>query len=386
MIPSWYPPRGGGFFRAHSNALAEMGLNTHVLAAIETGLRDDPVKYFSSSNTYSSRYKHILEHRKLFRRFPFLERKNVYRWVGHVVEMYEKHCNKHGHPALLQAHSSMWGGLAAARIHAKHGIPYVITEHRGRFTGIGKQAKELIKDWHIPLLEEALKHATRIVCVSHALTKMIREIYPDSLHKLKVIPNMVDTGFFIPANRDTGSGDPFNFICIANLSQEKGIDVLLEAFALLQKSSKIRTNLTIGGDGPYRQKLIRQATRLGIVDKVIFTGSLSQSEILEKLQQSQSFVSSSHFESFGIVIIEAMACGIPVIATRSGGPAEIITNSNGLLCDPGQPEMLASTMQKMMLIHKQFDKQSIRDFCVQHFSKKTITDSYLRLYHQILQP
>lgn len=390
VIPSWYPPLGGDFFREHSIALANMGMRIAVMAQNETGIRNNPAEYLMTKpGTAEIKSNGIREITSNIRRIPLLNRKNAIRWTKRLLSVYAQYTKVHGHPDIIQAHSSMWGGLAAAWIKEKYGIPYVITEHRGRFTGKDPRATRLIRNWHVPLLQTAFGKANHIVTVSKPVQHGILQISPQSGTKMSVIPNMTDTRFFCPAN--TISPDkqtwekphPFTFICVSHLERNKGVDRLLQAFAILKEKIK-HIRLIIGGDGPEKRKLKRLCSDLALNDVVFFAGHMERRTLLHKLQTSHAFVLSSVFESFGVVLIEAMACGLPLISTRSGGPEEIINNDNGLLTAGNEPTMLASAMEAMISGYAGYDRQVIRQIAEEKYSQHVIAKQYIALYSTII--
>ncbi len=386
VIPSWYPPRGGEFFREHSLALAQAGLKVHVLAAIETGMRHDPKTYFSPRRSAVIKFPYgAIEHRQVYRRIPLLDKINALNWVNSIMDRYSAIENTYGKPDLIQAHSSMWAGLAAARISQKRGIPFVITEHRGRFTGRGTPAGELIKAWHIPLLAEAFDQASRVICVSNALKKEIIAISPESAKKLSVIPNMTDTAFFHPKEGVTRPHSSFRFLCVAHLENAKGVDLLIKAFASLNSNDAGAPELVVAGDGKQRRELHKLCKRLPAGHKVFFKGALPRSGVLHELQQADALVLPSRFESFGIVLIEAMACGLPVVATNAGGPADILTHDTGILCPPDSIDALANAMQQMISRYSDFDTHNIRQHCIARYSKEAISSNYINLYNKLLK-
>ncbi len=384
VIPSWYPPRGGEFFREHSVALAQAGLEVHVLAGIETGLRDDPKRYFKSGKQTKTCCG-ITEHNRIIRRIPLGIRSNVNVWVKRVASMYDHFSKESGHPDIILAHSSMWAGLAAARIKKKWGTPYVITEHRGRFTGIGELPEMMIKPWHIPMLRKAFTNADHVVTVSKALQKKIRDIDNGDGSRFSCIPNMTDTDFFhINKNKKDNNGQ-FTFLCIANHEPLKGLDVLIRSFALLRAQSSRKVRLVIGGKDTDTSMLQKQISQHKLQDDVVCKGFLNRDQLPAQMQQADAFVLPSRFEAFGIVLIEAMACGLPVIATRSGGPEEIVTDECGLLCQPDDPEGLFETMKQMLYTFDRYHPEKIRAICLKRYSKKTVTGAYIRLFEKLLQ-
>jgi glycosyltransferase involved in cell wall biosynthesis len=384
VIPSWYPPRGGEFFREHSIAMAQAGLKIHVMAGIETGIRKHTSDFFLQNGTHTNHLNEITETKRFLRRLPMLEQANARRWVNSMVKMFADYAAHSPLPDLVQTHSSMWAGLAAARIKQRWGIPYMITEHRGRFTGEGQMAQKLIKDWHKPLLAEAFDQAKHIVSVSASLHDKIKEICPQSSNKLSVIPNMTDTDFFVPAGHKNSSGDIFHFLCVTHLEYLKGIDVLLHAFAGLQASKAQASRLVIAGSGVERARLEALCYSLGLKDHVVFTGRLGRKEVLEQMQQADALVLPSRFEAFGIVLIEAMACGLPVIATNSGGPADIVKHDTGLLCKPGNTADLTRALQQMINHHESFDRAKIRLHCQERYSKEAVSRQYFNLYQSMM--
>ncbi len=389
IIPSWYPPRGGAFFREHSRALADAGLRVHVLAAIETGIRDRPWTYLKPGKQACLRAEgRMTEHRRIARRIPLSPQISQRSWVNTVLSLYEEDSRKYGHPDLVQAHSSMWGGLAAAMIREKHGTPYVVTEHRGRFTGQAGSG-HLVLPWHLPLLQKAFSKAAHIVTVSRAVGRGIVDLYPAASGKMSVIPNMTDTSFFgLPADAATGykkgeTGTPFRFICVASLEELKGVQILTEALAILRSRGYGGSSLLIAGDGPLRGELERRCREKSL--PVRFAGQLDREALRQRLHESDALILPSLFEAFGIVLIEAMACGLPVVATRSGGPGEIVQADSGLLTPPGDATAMADAMEQMIKEHSGFDRTKIAEKAKEKYSPHVISAQYVRLYQKLLR-
>ncbi len=386
VIPSWYPPNGGEFFRGHSQGLVAAGAAVTVLAMPNTSLKDFPFatpwKAFYTRNTTTDGLKEIT---RRYWNIPLADRPNAMRWINMMVFFAERQIKKNGAPQLLQVHSSLWGGVVAARLQQRHGIRYVITEHRSRFVYNTPEAKALFLPWHEELLREAFTGASRIITVSPALNNRILHYVPEKKEHILSIPNMVDTGFFVPApTQAAGPGSTFTFFALAHHIRLKGLDTLLEAFALAaQKEQNIR--LIIGGHGPESAALKQQCRDLGLTGQVGFTGALNSHQVREQLQQADAFVLPSRFEAFGVVFIEAMACGIPVIAARAGGPESFITPTTGLLTEPGRPQQLANAMLAMKENVHQYPADSIRQYAIREFSPQAVSAKYLEVYQQILK-
>ena len=143
--------------------------------------------------------------------------------------------------------------------------------------------------------------------------------------------------------------------------------------------------LRILGKGELRKKLEEQARSVGIHDRVIFTGRISRDRMVEEMQKANCFVLASRYEAFGIVLIEAMATGLPVVATRSGGPGYIVDGSSGYLVEPDNVEELAKAMLKMMSGYDQFHQEKIRERTLQKYGSKIISKRYMEIFKEILR-
>jgi glycosyltransferase involved in cell wall biosynthesis len=255
---------------------------------------------------------------------------------------------------------------------AELGIPYVVTEHTGEAlrqrlerTEIGRRA-----------LGEALRRADALIVVSDALA---RRLARNGLSPTDVIPNVVDEEFFTPAG-PPGSGPPRAF-ALARLVDGKGIPQLIEAAALLRRSD-VPLELRIGGDGPRRQEWERYARRLGLDGAVSFLGSLRREAVRDEMRACSCFVLPSESESFGVVCIEALACGRPVVATRSGGPEEIVTERDGVLVPPRDADALAEGLRTVLTRH--YDAEAIRAGAVQRFGSAAVTAALEGVYRRVL--
>ena len=131
--------------------------------------------------------------------------------------------------------------------------------------------------------------------------------------------------------------------------RQKGFDVLLQAFALSVERGNTTHDLVLAGDGPEHSALRERAEQLSISSRVAFTGKVDHREAVKLFSGCSFFVLPSRHEPFGIVNLESMAAGRPVIATRTGGVPEIVRDGeNGLLVDPERPEELTGAMLRLM--------------------------------------
>jgi glycosyltransferase involved in cell wall biosynthesis len=284
-----------------------------------------------------------------------------------------RYCREQGRPDVLHANNLLYGGYLATTIKARFEIPVVLLEHDSRHF----QMPEKIP---VPLLKRTLKHIDKVLVVSPKLHEPLMRLQVPQ--QPEVVGNPVDADFFTPAPEWQPSDHPFTFTLIARLDQNKAVDVLLQAIALLPRRGALR--FLIAGDGKKRQELEELANILGIQHVVQFLGWQSRTQIRDLIQHSHVVVSSSHVETFGITLIEALACGKPVVATRSGGPESFVNERNGLLVPVQDPAALAGAMQSVIENYSRFDAAQIRAECVQKFGQLAFVRRLENAYDSVI--
>jgi len=226
-----------------------------------------------------------------------------------------------------------------------------------------------------------LKKADRLVATSRqSAIEARREGFSD--RQIIMIPNGVDTERFKP------SGGPVQsrcrLVCVGRLVRVKGIDILIDAFAHLKREG-ICTRLDIVGAGPERAALSEKALDLGCAGDVIFHGEVGNVENF--LDTAGIFVQPSLAEGMSNVLLEAMACGLPVIATRTGAATDIIRDGvNGLLVDAGSAGHIRDAVQKIMSddalarLLGNNARTTVEDTC----SIESVARKYMELYSELL--
>ncbi len=229
-------------------------------------------------------------------------------------------------------------------------------------------------------LVRLLRHADRIITVcGQATAEAVRAGIPDC--RIAQIPNGVDLQRFNPS-RERATAGLITFV--GRLDYMKGVHVLLEAFAMLRQRGA-PAFLRIIGDGPDREKLVRMADALHLGEQVAFSGVAD--DIPVRLQASAVLVLPSLSEGLSNVVLEAMACGLPVVATRVGGTAELLEdNVTGILVEPGSPEKLCEALWRVLDDVKFSESLGRRawekvESC---FAMSRVIDGYRDLYRKLL--
>ncbi len=207
---------------------------------------------------------------------------------------------------------------------------------------------------------------------THGLTKPIG-----------IIPNMLDTDFFTPG-APAPAKIPRTICYMGRLSYEKSVDDAIAAAALVMEQLP-DTRLIIVGDGPERKTLEDQAERLGISANIAFTGYLRGTELVQKLQEADVFITGSKSENMPLALLEAMAVGLPIVAVRSLGLEEILRHEeNALLVAPGKPEELAAAALRLLQdnpLHARFSKAAREMSLI--YSKQAVLEQIIRVYERL---
>ena len=204
------------------------------------------------------------------------------------------------------------------------------------------------------------------------------------------ISGSVDTDKFRPAPRPDAAVPERDVLCVARLEYSKGIDVLLHAWGrMLAAPAEWRANLKIRlrivGDGTLKPQMMRIAQDLGIADSVEFLGL--RTDIADLAHRSWSFVLPSRWEGMPNALLEAMACGLPSVATRVSGSEDIITDGvNGLLVEPEHPIELAQALRRIIEdadLAQRLGQQG-RAAVVQQYQLHAVVEQCLAWYRRLL--
>jgi glycosyltransferase involved in cell wall biosynthesis len=291
---------------------------------------------------------------------------------------FEGYVRSRGRPDLIHAHSLLHGGRVARAILEEFGVPYVLTEHSSAFgtRSIGRRtAREAVG---------AASKASRCLAVSDALGRTMSEI-PGMRCDWLTVPNVLDARFPVSPLERQGNRLPqvFRFKALGALRPIKGFDILIRAFAQAFVHHP-PVSIEIGGEGPERESLARLAVDLGVGEQVLFSGPLVRSEVPEWMSAGDAFVVSSRLETFGVVVIEALAMGLPVVATRCGGPEFIVGSDDGVLVPPDDPAALAEALARVRKDHANYDPEALRERCVQRFGEEAVVKQLLEIYREVL--
>jgi glycosyltransferase involved in cell wall biosynthesis len=180
-----------------------------------------------------------------------------------------------------------------------------------------------------------------------------------------VLRNAVDVNLFKPGAR-AGESAEFALLGIGRLIAQKGYAVLLEALAHFTRCGGGPARLTLVGDGPEKSALLEQAARLGLSDLVAIAPPMRQENLVAYYQNADVFCLPSFSEGFPCVVVEALACGVPVVGSDVGGTAEALDAGSGLLVPAGDAAALGEALLQARA--RAWDRAAIRARAVREFS------------------
>ncbi|NUE02288.1 glycosyltransferase family 4 protein [Halorubraceae archaeon YAN] len=292
--------------------------------------------------------------------------------IRQAIQSYEPHIV---HTHLF--HATILGRIAAVET----GASTITTVH----STYEKERKE-----HETTIRDHLYSTTDGFC---DLTTFVGKVARDRYIRVGAVPkekavhvyNGVDTDYFYPNAIENNRNGKFEWIIVGNLLKHKGHKSLLQALYLLSKRDH-KFHLYIVGGGELEEELKQIASDLCITNHVTFEGRVFPREVPNYLRSADGFVLSSLREGFGLVVAEAMACELPVVATNTGGPSEIVDDGKtGFLVEKGSPKDLADKMQKVMDLPPEdrdvfgkYGRQRIKD----HYSLEQTVSEWIDIYEQ----
>ncbi len=234
-----------------------------------------------------------------------------------------------------------------------------------------------------PWMLGLLKHADRIIALSRSsVAEAHAHGFPDG--QIAVMPNGVDAARFRPASGHTGARG--RIVYAGSLGANKGLDVLLDAFSLLQREHA-GLMLDIFGSGPLEDSLRHAAAGACLAGSVRFHGSVPDME--RRFDSTCIFVQPSLVEGMSNVILEAMAAGLPVVATRTGAAEDIIQDgATGLLVDPGSAGQINDAVQRLLSDADLADRigRAARTLAESRYGIEQVAASYHALYRELIVP
>lgn len=379
VIPSAYPtedaPLRSSFFKEQSIAVKKDGKKVGLIYSETrrvTGININTItkNHFQVSDSCEDGINTIRLHG--WNIFLMRNSLGVNLWVRQSIKLFKIYIKKYGIPDIIHVHCGLYGGLVGKAIKEKYNIPYIITEH------LSIVMNHKLDSYHKKILKESYENADALISVGSKLKESM-SVYANK--DISVIPNIVNTSIFNYI--EEAKEKKFKFISISNLKLDKRVNLTIEAFSMEFKGRDVE--LIIIGDGPEKNNLINLSKSLGVEKQVKFIGAVKRENINKYLNKCSAFVLPSSFETFGIAYIEALACGLPIIATKCGGPEDFFNETMGYIIEVDNLESLRKSMVSIMDNYEMFNKAEISKFIKKSFSEEIIVSKINNVYHEVLK-
>ncbi|HAR66656.1 MAG TPA: glycosyltransferase family 4 protein [Lentisphaeria bacterium] len=364
LINYEFPPLGGGAGNATMHTARELARQGHDVRVLSSRFRGQP------RNETVDGY-HI-------RRIPVMrgavERCSVFEMLTFMLSSGTGvlSVTRGWRPDLTIAYFGIPGGPAAWWLRLIRGVPYVVSLRGGDVPGMQPQQLRRQHQLTAPFIRFLWRRATAVVANSAGLADMARKA--DLQTQISIIPSGVDTAVYCPPARSEAPNG--RLLYVGRLSFEKGLDVLLEALSTLKE---LDWTLKIVGDGPELAALTAQAQQLGLAGRVEFSGWCERAALPAAYQGADGFVFPSRAEGLPNALLEAMACGLPVVATQVSGSEDIVVDGeNGCLVPAEDAAALAAGIRELLESRKGYGPAA-RKHVQKHFCWEAAAAAYARL-------
>lgn len=286
-----------------------------------------------------------------------------------VCTLYRRAFRNSKEPDIIHAH---FAGDFAYILNKEYNIPYVITEHSSSVN------RDDLSDDVIKTLITNYSNAEKVIAVSKTLAERIDQytgLFPI------IIPNIIDTRLFYATHKKSHQG--FRIVTTSNLVPlKRTINIITTLPDVINECGDV--HLDIIGDGIMKASLIETVRALNLSENVTFHGQLKRERIADLYESEDCFVLPSSTETFGVAYVEAMAAGLPVIATRCGGPEDFVNDSNGILIDVDDLTQLKEAIKYMYIHYKDYDAIKIKEDVTEKFSPEIVANRIKSIYEDIL--
>jgi len=360
FLPCWYPsednPVAGIFIKEHAKTVSLY----HNVTVLYVYSSDKTKKIYEVSDKIEENIRTIRIRYKStsFHRIDYL----IGVWL--IFLYFFKLVWKWGKPDIIQAHGYLLG-VPAVILWKIYRIPVIITEHWFGFP------LHMLNFFARARARFAMNRAKMILPVSKSLEESIKSYGIKS--KFEVVPNVVNTEIFYPFQESKRNKNKKIILSVAGglFTSEKGVSYLLKSLAQI-KTKRGDFLSDIVGDGPAEKECEELADELNLNETVKFHRLKSKKEVAEFMRRSDFFVLPSLWETFGVVYIEAMASGLPVIATNIGGIPEIINKNTGILVPPKDIDALAEAINYMLDHYQDYSPVKISQDAEDRFGYKAV--------------
>jgi glycosyltransferase involved in cell wall biosynthesis len=371
--PNFYSSLSGIFCRDHAFALRSVCSDVIVLAVVPISLKQVWLKRKMKFGLTKEVDGGMITYKYLFPSIPKLWRMNMAILTKIILCLYKIVKVDNYQPDVIQIHEYQ-AGYGGYKILKRYKIPYFITEHLSIFFNFSLSSSQ------INFARLVFHNAAACVGVSNSFCNKLSAKFDI---RFEYIPNVYN--FSKIEYRIQRKKKKVEICTIGNLVKTKNHHMLIKAINKLNNDID-DIELHIGGGGPEFENLKQLAELLGLPEKVVFHGVMEHSDAIDLINSCDLFVLSSGYETFGIVLIEALACGKPVVSTKCGGPESIINSEKvGILVDNNEDALYRGMLKAIKRIQSNFyDPDYLKSYVQTSFSKEVVGRQYVDLYEKTI--
>jgi glycosyltransferase involved in cell wall biosynthesis len=380
FISSWYPNRNDptlGIFNTYFAQAA--ALYNHVSVLNVSAEADLPQQMELSCKSDKGIYMVFVYYRKVTLKIPLISQILKRNRVLKAFEKgFEKLVQEKGKPHVIHLNVAMPMGIPVLHLSQKYNIPYVVNENWSGYTKEDGNYKGFVQKY---FTRKIIRNAKAVLPTSTYLLEAMQSHGLDNAYT--VIPNVVNVNVFRPLPFQRS--ETTRLIHISSLNdREKNVSGLIRAFAAAHKQQPALT-LDIVGEGIDKEKYTGLVKSLGLEKEVKFLGRLFAEQLVQEINAHDALIMFSHFETFCLVIIEAFACGKPVITSDAGAIKTYMKPELGIMVPKGDEQRLAEAIFTFTKKREKFDSAAIRKFAVDHYSYEVVGQTLEAIYEKAIK-
>lgn len=381
-LPSWYPckltPYDGDFIQRHAQAVSGFtSVQMIHLVRDKDGIITKDIKI--EENQSGNLKETIIYYYSKPLPFQFLDSIFSLRRFNSIYKKFlTDHFLKEGLPSLVHVHIAFKAGLIARWIKKNLNIPYLLTE---QWTVYLEEAKPNFRELAISnqvLISKIITDAALVLPVSNYLAKSIQRRWKGV--ECEVVPNVVNTNIFFPETYVVES--KLRLVHISTLTYQKDPESLLGAMGILKKKG---IDFSLDIIGPISERISSLIKENNVDPEVLLRGEMPQIELAGIIKNSDALILYSRYETFGCVIIEANACGVPVIVPDTQLMNELVKkDQNGILVHPGSANALADALIDFSKTKANYSRNSIATETAENYSYARVGKIYSEIYERYI--
>lgn len=374
---SWYPnklePFNGDFIQRQAHAAAiDNDIYVIYLAGDSSGIVKETEEKILSGTGITEKIIYYSKKSsfpgKLF---------SHYKWLHLSRRAIRKYVIENGRPDIIHINIPVKAGLFGLWAKKRYRVPYVVTEHWGIYNDIEVQNYETKNTLFKQLTQKVFAGAAAFISVSRYLAEGVNRLVLQK--KYTVIPNVVDTSLFYYKDKQPSV---FRFLHVSNMVPLKNTEGILRAFRKFIEDQPGAELVLVGDTEPgVRSYAASLNFPMGTIS---FRGEIPYPQVAVEMQAADCFILFSNIENSPCVIGESLCCGLPVIASNTGGIPELVDGTNSILVQTGNESMLVTAMKQVAGNYSAYNRKKIAEKAGGFFSYKTVSKQLDNIYTAVL--